>query len=1061
MRQVKLPLVLALLLFLSATVALGQTGKIAGMVTDPSGEPLPGVNVVIDGTTQGAVTDGDGFYTILNVRPGTYDLRASFIGFAPQVKEGVRVNIDLTTEVDFEMREEAVGLGEIIVAAQRPIVQRDISANVANLSAEEMVQLPVAGVEEVIDLQAGIEPGLRVRGGGQDQLAVIVDGLSMRDGRDNTPFTGISYTAVEEVQVQTGGFNAEYGNVRSGLINIVTKEGARDRYNVDVLTRYSPPHRKYFGPLPSDATSYYMRPYLDPAVADIGTHSAESPWDVYERDQYPKFEGWNTIAEQLTKDDDPSNDMTVDQLKELFQWRHRKSFEITAPDYQVDGSVGGPVPGISHYLGDLRFLASFRQTQSSYAVPQMRDAYQDRTVQLKLTSNIATGMKLVLQGLYGKQFGINASSAGFPAMFRGDVPAYPWDNSRPYLATRTGRRDVLYTWHYLEPQDVTRSLLGATFTHTLNAKTFYEVQLQRTGSAYYVNHGEPRDTSMVKMIGNMRVDEAPWGWVFPPTEDEGQLDLGGHWGEARDSSETAVWSGRFDITSQVNRYAQVKAGLEYIYSNYDTQHGEVGFWRSIAYPTYSWERQPTQGAAYAQSKLEFKGMVANLGLRLDYFHAGGEWFDYGQYSRAFSASYGFDEEEIAELEDIQTVQIERQVSLSPRLGVSFPITENSKLYFNYGHFRQMLDPNDIFVIRTITSGAVDWIGNPNHPMPRTVAYELGYEQNLFNQFLLRLTGYYKALDRQPRLVGFTSVDDVVDYSLSLPNNYADIRGFEVSLQKNRGKWFRGFANFTYMASKRGNFGLAEYYESSARQRLYLRSRDDHYQSKPIPEPYARVNLEFIAPEEFGPKVAGINPLGGWHLNLLGNWRAGEVFTWSGGAPVAGLRSNIRWKDYYMFDLRLSKNFDTSVGRAMFFADVENVFNIKHLHQFAGFQGDRDFEKYMYSLHLPEATFEDVDTPPYEFIRGNDRPGAVRKPGAAFVPIEIGALPETGRTRPLYYVPDESRYYRWNDEAGAFEQADRDFVDQVMEDKAYIDMPNQEYFSFFNPRNIIFGLRLSF
>ncbi|HET6569530.1 MAG TPA: carboxypeptidase-like regulatory domain-containing protein, partial [Rhodothermales bacterium] len=122
MRLAKLLCLLALLLPTSA--ALAQTGKIAGRVTDAStGDPLPGVAVTIEGTTQGSATDLDGYYTILNVRPGTYNLQASFVGYTTQVQSDVGVRIDLTTTIDFQMREQTVGLGEVVVQAERPVVQ--------------------------------------------------------------------------------------------------------------------------------------------------------------------------------------------------------------------------------------------------------------------------------------------------------------------------------------------------------------------------------------------------------------------------------------------------------------------------------------------------------------------------------------------------------------------------------------------------------------------------------------------------------------------------------------------------------------------------------------------------------------------------------------------------------------------------------------------------------------------------------------------------------------------------------------------------------------------------
>ena len=131
-------------------------------------------------------------------------------------------------------------MDEVTVIAERPVVQRDVSANVANFNAEEVENMPVSGVDEVIDLQAGIEPGLRVRGGGLNEVAFMVDGMSTAVGRDQQPFTNVSFTSVSEVQVQTGGFNAEYGNARSGIINVVTKDPPRDRYTADVLLRYAP-----------------------------------------------------------------------------------------------------------------------------------------------------------------------------------------------------------------------------------------------------------------------------------------------------------------------------------------------------------------------------------------------------------------------------------------------------------------------------------------------------------------------------------------------------------------------------------------------------------------------------------------------------------------------------------------------------------------------------------------------------------------------------------------------------------------------------------------------------
>jgi len=1049
MKPLPLLVWIGILCSLSAGVAYAQVGKISGQVTHAStGEPIPGVTVVIEGTTQGAISDIEGYYSILNVRPGTYILRASSIGFTPQVQENVRVNIDLTAQVDFALQEEAVGLDEVVIVAEKPIVRRDVSANVANFNAQEIENIPVAGVDEVIDLQAGVESGMRIRGGSLDEVAFAVDGMTMRDGRDNVPFTGISYTAVDEVQVQTGGFNAEYGNVRSGLINVVMKEGSRDRYTADLLMRYSPPQRESLGPGVGDFDNYWMRPYLDPVTAFEGT----SAWDTYERRQYPTFEGFNSISEAFRNDNNAGNDLSPEELQELFKWYRRKDMTVDRPDYEFDGSFGGPVPAIGKYLGDLRFMASLRQTQAAYTIPQSREAYTDRMGQIKLTANIGNSINVDLLGMYATQSGLNPNEFGFADILQG----------RGDMATRlTGGAETFGT-HFWSETDVVRSMLGLNLTHTLSPSTFYEIRLQRNSSDYDTGPGRHRNREPIKQIGEMALDEAPYGFDTLVVNDPVGMWLGGNWSVGRDASWSTSWNGAIDITSQLNRFMQIKSGIEGVFTTHRSNHRyqHALFWQGGQNATFIWKRYPRQGAVYAQSKFEFEGIVANVGLRLDYFHAGGSWYAHELYDMGFSAITPPPEESIAQ------EPVDPQLSLSPRLGVSFPITENSKLFFNYGHFRQMLNPNNIYVLRQIFSGATSEVGNPNHPMPKTIAYELGYEHNIFNRFLLRMTGYYKDISEQPLLVGFHDISGLVNYNISLPYNYEDVRGFEISLVKNTGRFIRGFANFTYMARKAGQFGFGQMYENPVLQRDYLRNSTEHYPDVSVPEPFARVSLEFIVPETFGPSAGGLHPLGDWRINLLGGWRAGDVLTWTNNTTIRGVENNVRWTDDYDLDLRLSKNFAVRSHKATFFMDVSNVLNLKQMSRSA-FLGSNDYNYYMQSLHLPADIFGDAPAP-YSYIPGNDRPGDYRKEGVPFVPIEIVDNAENvanPATRPLYYERTTGDYKEWAD--GAWRKVDPNNVQRegqtvrVLKDKAYIDMPNNKAFTFLYPRRVRFGLRMSF
>ncbi|MDZ7288565.1 MAG: carboxypeptidase-like regulatory domain-containing protein [candidate division KSB1 bacterium] len=1048
------------LVLLPQLILAGTTGKIAGTVTDAdNGEPLPGVNVILEGTTIGAATNIDGYYVILNVPPGTYTLRASYIGYANYRVTEVVVKIDLTTTIDFKMKPEVLAGEEVVVVAQRPVVVKDISASQANLNIKEVESLPVVSVASVVGLQAGVR-GLEIRGGGSEQTAFVVNGITLRDERNNTPYTAISYTAIEEIQIQTGGFNAEFGNIRSGLVNVVTKEGKKDRYSVNMLSRYSPPTQKHFGPAPHDRNSYWIRPYVDDAVCWTGTTSGA--WDVYTQKQYQEFEGWNSIALKTLKDTDPTNDLTPEAAQRLFLWQHRRALDIVDPDYDFDMSVGGPLPLLGERLGNLRFLASYRTTQEMYVVPLSKDGYRDYSAQLKVTADVASGMKLVVEGIRGRSVGTNDNNAGLPGIFRSAESIAEVMTRVSYIDTR------MFATDYWAPTAITRTSIGAKFTHVLSPSTFYEATLSRFKSEYETHPGRPRDRSPIYLFGNSYyVDEAPFGFEPRPAFGIGSgMRSGVGMSNSRDSSKVTVYSAKVDFSSQLDRYNQIKTGVEFIYTDNNVNYASVDEFLPSGRSRSKWHTYPVRGALYVQDKLEFEGMIANLGLRLDYSHAGGEWYTYDPYNKAFTSERSLGIDTL-----LQKEPTKRIFNLSPRLGVAFPITVNSKLYFNYGHFRQMPTPENLYLIRRYSdNNQVTRVANPNNPLPKTVAYELGYEQNLADQFLIRLAGYYKDVSLQSRLVTYTSRDTKVNYSVTEPNNYEDIRGFELTVSKNRGDWVQGFVNYTYQVSTAGNFGFSQYYENPADQRRYERETRSQYQEKPVPRPYARANLYFFTPVAFGPKVAGFYPLEDIRLNILGAWRSGFHFTWAGGGSIPGIVNNVQWRDTYGLDLRLSKTLKLAGANIQFFMDVNNALNLKQMNASPsyigyGFFDAKDYDAYMKSLHLPK----DIGDPlGYGNIPGNDRPGDYRKSGVAFVPIEFAAsaasLPATppkiepGR-RLLYYVKDAGSYMEYVN--GAWQQADQGFVDRVLKDKAYIDMPNQEYFTFLNPRDVFFGVNVTF
>jgi hypothetical protein len=245
---VHLLILLCLALVTAHAVQAQTTGKVDGRVIDSAtGDPLPGVNVVVVGTMQGSTTDVDGYYFILNLKPGEYAIRASFIGFTAVTQEAVRVRIGKTTTVDFTLNEEVLEGEEIVVVADRPLVQRDLTSTESAVSAERLEALPVLSFSDVVNLQAGVVDG-HFRGGRIGEVAYLVDGIPINDVYDQSFAYEVENNAIQEVEIITGTFNAEFGQAQSGVVNIVTKDGG---------SRYSGSFSGYLGDYVTSGTDVF------------------------------------------------------------------------------------------------------------------------------------------------------------------------------------------------------------------------------------------------------------------------------------------------------------------------------------------------------------------------------------------------------------------------------------------------------------------------------------------------------------------------------------------------------------------------------------------------------------------------------------------------------------------------------------------------------------------------------------------------------------------------------------------------------------------------------------
>lgn len=203
----------------------GTTGKVAGRAVDQNDQPLYGATIVIKGMPLGAISDPEGRYQILGVPPGTYEVAASFVGYQNVLITGVLVSADTTTNLDVKLSVSVVAMEEIVVTAGRPIVDVHLTSSRSTLSREEIESLPVQELQDIVNLQAGVVDG-HFRGGRIGEVQYQVDGVTTNNVHDNKSSLKLDRSVLQEVQVITGTFDAEYGQAMSGVVNAVLRDGS-------------------------------------------------------------------------------------------------------------------------------------------------------------------------------------------------------------------------------------------------------------------------------------------------------------------------------------------------------------------------------------------------------------------------------------------------------------------------------------------------------------------------------------------------------------------------------------------------------------------------------------------------------------------------------------------------------------------------------------------------------------------------------------------------------------------------------------------------------------------
>jgi outer membrane receptor protein involved in Fe transport len=1016
-------LVIVALFGLHQEAIAGVTGKIIGIVTDATtGEALPAANILITGTEMGAAADETGYYLILNVSPGIYSLESRVMGYTSVIKTGVEVIADHTTPVNFEL-EPTVIVGEgITVTAKREVIKMDVSSSIITAKSEDITAIPlVTDVGQFINMQEGVDDW-EIRGGGMDQTAFMTDGLMLVDNRSNSMLMMPNLSTIKELNIIKGGFNAEYGNVRSGVINVITKDAPTDAYHGSINARYIPAHYKHRGPSVFDWKSYMLRPYLDTTTLSNGMNVAfdgYAAWiDEYGEDaaadtidQYysESWVGWTEYA--------AGAGMTPEEARDLFIWLHnaegadelaeamgydgpsRDRSYGDKPDYKLDVSFGGPFPGLGEKLA---FLASYSTDYQMFGLPVTQDHeyWHDWNASLKLTSRLTRDIKFSLEGMMETIYTVAASMngegnndaalhGGVDVYGRGDPCGPMWDGDDVFSAQYANYEQDILELYYpaaLAPYNIYKKMFGFSMDHVLSENIFYTLRVtyinsENENNAYMgtknVEGISERDlTKKWTLPGptGIQVGEEPFGYMVElgPLEMVEGSWYGAHCAGAVDTSWTKTINVKFDLTAQIDRYNEIKTGFDF---NRDDMYefAQKNRWESTWENwELEWNHQPIRMGAYIQDKLEFQGFIANIGLRMDYNNPNCEWPVLDRYSYYLEAFYKDTLRSDNPPPEIME-PAEKQIQFSPRLGISHPITENAKLYFNYGHFYSM--PSSITMYRQHwgkASDPVGFLGNPSAAMPRTVAYELGVDFNIGELFRLHVAGYYKDVDRQTDWVWYTNYDVTVDYATVENNWYEDIRGFEFKFEKRLGRYVRGWINYDYMVATEGRVGRNHYYEDRVLQTF--EGLHDPFQEKPLPQPKMNANIRFLTPEDWGPA------LGGFDLSFFYEWEAGWYMTWDPIQPDnPRFYMNLQWQPWRTLDARLSKSINFAGTNLILFAEVQNLLDWKYLST-EGFEDDRDQQDYLKSLKLP--LYNEPGFEAYE--GGNDKVGDLKSDSKPYI-----------------------------------------------------------------------------
>lgn len=880
-------------LILTATI-FSQSGKIAGKISDAtSGEGMPFVNVIVMGTNYGAASDIEGNYSIIGVPPGTYSLKASAIGYNAVTVQDVRVSIDLTTKIDFQLRETSIELGEeIVVVATKPLVTKDLTSSTSIVGADDIQALPVTEFQEVLELKAGIVGG-SVRGGRRGEIVYAIDGVPMTDVYDGSTVVDVNTNSIQELQFVSGAFNAEYGRALSGYVNIATKDGDNN-FNGNFTT--------YIGDYITDGKKGDVKVFrnlekINPVSIRNFEGSLSGPiipneLFFYVNARYIYFGGWLKGRRVYNPWDITVNKGATLPLEERYEIQSTGDGKVVPMNWNEKIYGQGkltyrPLPEIKLTYNYILDDVEYRDYDHSFALNPDGDYRRFRR-----------GITNIL----GVTHTLN------PATFYQASFSYFFKRYKQFVYEDPS--DPKYT-NYL--------LLGQQPTEVPSARTggTQSSQFKRSTSTYGIKVDFTSQFTQVHLL-KAGVEFNRHDLYF-------------------DSKNLLQDLGLADPSVSKNPYAKLRVP--------DINDPRENLNIDI------YTRNPIEFSAYVQDKIELSEMIINVGIRLDYFSPDGKLLNdehsdpndplYYQYTvndpdiyrpRKPQNIYAGDtngDGTLGEGDQLKTVEERRaywykdaksNIQFSPRLGVAFPITDRGVIHFSYGHFFQtpnfeVLYQNPEYKFGQGT-GNLGIAGNPSLKPQQTISGEVGIQQAITDEVTVDLTGYFRDI----RNLAGTRADEIrlfggtASYSQYVNSDFGFVKGIVLTLNKRLSNNWSATLDYTLQSAK----GNASDPAATRNQRV----------SGQLPE-IKLVKLNWDQVHTVNATFSFVSP-DNWGFSLIGQYGSGFPYTPTQSVNVSDLLTNSELKPSYVnLDLRAYKDFVFGGYRLSIFGRVYNVLDIKN------------------------------------------------------------------------------------------------------------------------------------